>query len=505
MSHSVSHKRIAKNTLMLYMRRFFVIVVQLYTVPLVLRNLGVSDYGLYNVVSGMVTMFSFLSNTLTSGTQRYLSFALGKNDKELVKNTFRTINTIFFVFAIALFLIVEIVGLWLLHFKMNVPEGRMFAADCVFQLSALSFSTNVINVPYNSAIIAHERMGLYAYVSIFECLAKLALAGSLSIVSFDKLIYYAIGIFILLIALRIFYRVYCLKNFEECQHVKIGWDSETGKSLLGYSGWNMVGTLSRIGRDQGLNILMNMFYGTLLNAAHGIAMHINGVLTKFSGNLYMATRPPIIKLYASGNVDGMWKLVFKSSKLAFFLLSLSCVPIIVEMEDLLKLWLHEYPEYTVGICNIMILTLLIKTLVNQLMSALQAFGRIKKMQRNGGIIMLMCLPISYILMKFFNVPVLSAYYVVLALSAIEMVYLVYLSKKEIQLSVGLFLREVVFRDILVFVLTLLPVYLISQQMESGMFRIICSVLSSLLISISLVWVIGLEKDERQYVRKKFVK
>lgn len=490
---------------MLFIRMFFVILVQLYTVPIVLRNLGISDYGLYNVVGGVVTMFSFLSGSLISGTQRYIAYALGKKDDVLLRETFRTIHTIFIIFSVVLFVVVEGVGLWLLHYKMNVPEGRMFAADCVFQFSIFSFVTNVLNIPYNSAIVAHERIGLYAYVSIFECVVKLAIAISLTYVVFDKLIFYAAGIFILMFIQRLFYRVYCYRQFEECRDVRISWNSEIGKGLLGYSGWNLMGTLSKMGRNQGLNVLMNMFYGTLLNAAHGIAMHINGVITKFISNLYMATRPPIIKLYARGDIEGMWNLVFRSAKLAFFLLTFLCVPVLVEVENILDLWLGEYPDYTVDMVIVLVSIVIVETLVNQLVSALQAANKVKKCQRNGALIILMCLPVSYVLLKFFQAPPLAPYYVSLTLSVIEMSYIVYLTHKEIQLDAKAFLKKVIAKDVFVFVVTLLLVYLIAVQQPQIPLRIVITVIASTAIASGLIWSVGLDKKEKEFVVRRVKK
>lgn len=500
-SGTVSNKRIAKNTLMLYMRMLLVMVVQLYTVPIVLRSLGVSDYGLYHVVGGAVTMFSFVSSSLISGTQRYLSFAIGRGDLQLLKRTFETTNIIFSFCALAMLVVVEVIGLWLLHFKMNVPEGRMFAADCVFQLSCFSFVLSILTIPYNSTIIAHEKMNIYAYVSIMECSLKLALAVSLPYINQDKLIYYAAIIFLLTTGQRVFYQIYCKRKFEECRDVKLTWNAEIGRNLLGYSGWNMVGTLSKMGSNHGLNVLLNIFYGTVINAAHGIAMQVNGLIEKFGSNIRMATRPAITKLYARGEVEEMWKLVFRSSKWISILFTLICVPILLEKEEILKIWLHDYPQYTTDIVEILVFVVFVESTCQQIASALQAANKVKKMQRNGGLMLLSVLPISYVGMKFFAVSILFPYYIIVLMRFCQTSYIIYLAHREIGLNIKKYLTEVVFKNIFVLFGTILVVYLTKMQMEESIMRLVIIILVSTMTTIGISFCFGMDKNERSYVIK----
>ena len=282
---------------------------------------------------------------------------------------------------------------------MNIPADRLYAANWVLQLSILAFLINLVSIPYNAAVIAHERMSLYAYISILECGLKLIATIALQYVLLDKLILYAVFICMITVSVRIIYQLYCRKHFEECRHYRFSGQTYMGKDLLAYSGWNMIGAVALISRQQGINIVINLFFGPLLNAAHSIAQHISGVFTQFVNNIYIASRPQITKSYASGQVGEMWKLVFRSSKLAFFLLMLICVPVLIEMDFVLKWWLHDVPTYTVSIARLMILSILIETLGNQVIGVYQAANKIRRYQLYSSTIILFNVPLSYLLLR----------------------------------------------------------------------------------------------------------
>lgn len=500
--HSINNNRIIKNTVLLYFRMILLILVQLYIVPIVLKNLGVADYGLYNVIAGVVTMFSFLGGSLSSGIQRFISFAIGKEDKAILNTTFSVISSIFIVFSIVAFLLLESIGLWLVNYEMNIPTERIFAANWVFQFSVLSFIVNLMTIPYNSVIIAHERMGVYAYASIIDGISKLLLAISLSFTPFDKLIYYAGIIVVISISFCVFYVFYCRKNFDECREVKLTWNSEIGKKLLFYSGWNVVGVLANIGRGQGLNIVMNIFFGTLFNAAHAIALQINGVVSQFINNIYMATRPPITKLYAQGNVGGMWQLIFRSAKIAFYLLMVLSVPAIIEIETILSLWLHEVPVYTSNIVVLMLIMTLIETLVNQLIAAFQAANRIKRYQQYSSTIILLCVPLSYVVLKFWEVNPLIPYIISIILSLIYVLSIIIVAKMELKLSVREFLLSVLIRNIVVYAIVFAFVWTISNLLDISIWRVILTCLLTLVSSAIVIWIIGLDRVEKEYVSNR---
>ena len=493
-------KRIAKNTLFLYVRMLFLIAVQLYTVPIVLRNLGVSDYGLYNVVGGVVSAFSFLGGALASGTQRYLSYALGKKDEKLLKVTFQTTWTIYMAFAILTLLLLEIVGLWFVNYKMNIPTERLEIANWLFHFSTVTFIVNLISIPFNSVIIAHENMNIYAFVSLFEGVMKLLIAVSLSFVCFDKLVYYGLLLFLLSVIIQLFYQVYCFKSFVECRNFKLRWDSGLGKDLLTYSGWNVVGVIALIGRNQGLNIIMNLFFGTLLNAAHAIAIQVSGVANRFIDNFYIASRPSITKLYASGKVEEMWALVFRSSKLAFYLLMLISIPAIVEVDTILKLWLKDVPQYTVGILDSLLAVALIETLVNQLISAFQAEKRIKHYQQYSSTIILMCVPISYAVLKWWKINPMYPYLVSIILSVLYSMVIVIIAKRDVNLDVIAFLKKVVLPNVIVYMFVYGLTYATPFMLNPSIIRIIVSVFFTALFSGLFIWLIGLDSKEKMFVK-----
>lgn len=502
---SDNNKRIAKNTLFLYLRMIFLIAVQLYTVPVVLRNLGVSDYGLYNVIGGVVSAFSFLGAALASGTQRYLSFALGKKDEKLLKMTFQTTWSIYLAFAALSLLLLEIVGLWFINYKMNIPADRLSAANWLFHFSTITFVIQLLSIPFNSSIIAHEKMNIYAYVSIFEGMMKLLIAISLSLISFDKLIYYGLVLFLLSVGIQLFYQFYCYRLFVECRSLRLRWNSDLGRSLLTYSGWNVVGVIAGLGRSQGLNIIVNLFFGTLLNAAHAIANQINAVANQFINIIYMASRPSITKLYASGKIEEMWTLVFRSAKLAFYLLMLISVPAMVEMDTVLKLWLKEVPDYTVSIVDCLLLLALIETLVNQLIAAFQAENKIKHYQQYASTILLMCVPISYAVLKWCNVNPMYPYLVSIVLSALYAMSIIVIAKRDVQLDVAAFLKKVIVPNVGIFILVLGLCYGISLMLAPSLIRIFITCLFTLFFSCAFIWMLGLDIQEKQFVKKQINK
>ena len=490
--------------MMLYVRMIVMMVVGFLTVPIVLRNLGVSDYGLYNVIGGVVAMFSFMRNSMASGTQRYIAYALGRNDRRLLDDTFHTTLSIFTVFGIAALVIVEAAGLWFVNTKMNIPADRLDAANYVFHLSVLSFVVGILSIPYDSAVIAHEKMGVYAYVNIFDCVAKMLIALSLAYAPCDRLYFYATLQFVLAVALRVFYQVYCRRHFGECRLFRLRWESSLGKRLLRYSCWNMVGALALLGRNQGLNVIMNMFFGTMLNAAHAIANQVNTVVGGFITSIYTASRPRITKLYAEGDIDGMWDLVFRSAKFAFFLLTLLSVPVIIELETLLGWWLGAVPRYTVPIATLLLAVTLIETLTNQLVAAFQAADRIKHYQQYSSTIILMCLPLSYVALRFWTSNPLAPYTISALLSLLFVVVITCVARKDIALDVPLFIRRVIVPNVLVFSAAFLITWRVARLMQPSVARVCVTVAVSLSVSCAAIWLVGFDRRERTFV-KEFVK
>ena len=495
-----NNRRIARNTLLLYIRMLLLIFVQLYTVPIILEALGVEDYGIYNVVGGVVTLFSFVGSSLASGSQRFIAFEIGRGDKVRLKKIFDSTITIYLVIALVSAVLLEIAGYWFLNTRMNIPLERISAANWVFQLSVITFLVNLLSIPYNALVIAHERMSFFAYLSISECLLKLLVALLLPYVLLDKLVIYALLICAIAIISRILYQLYCKRYFYECRRYHFSWKTYLGKELFVYSGWNMIGSVAFISKQQGLNIVINLFFGPLLNAAHSIAQQINGVLSQFINNVYIATRPQITKLYAGDKVEDMWQLVFCSSKLAFFLLMLVSVPALIEIETVLNAWLHEVPPYTVPIARMMIISILIETLSNQVIGAYQAANKIKKYQLYSSTIILLNIPISYLVLKMYPDNPLIPYMFSVLLSVAYVCSILWNARKEIGLDLWAYVKKVCLTDIVVYLLVMGFVWVCILPFSSSFLRLVLSVCLSVLFSFGVVWFLGLNPVEKNFVK-----
>lgn len=502
---SENNKRIAKNTMFLYIRMVFLILVQLYTLPVILKSLGVEDYGIYNVVGGIVTLFSFIGGSLASGAQRFIAFELGKNNPIKLKKTFDSILSIYIILAAIALLLLEIGGYWFLNFHMNIPENRMSASNWVFQLSILSFIINLISIPYNAAVIAHEKMSVFAYVSILECSLKLLAAITLEYILFDHLIAYASMICITAVSIQIIYQFYCHRNFEECKQYHFSYNIRSGKEMLVYSGWNMIGSIALLSRQQGLNIVINIFFGPLLNAAHSIGQQINGALTQFINNIYMATRPQMTKMYAANNITGMWNLAFQSSKLAFYLLMILSIPLLLELETILHLWLHKVPSYTVDITRLMILSILIETMANQIIGVFQAVNKIKRYQTFASSIILLNIPISYILLEFHPDQPLVPYFISLFLSICFVSSVIWNAKKILGMNLKKFIQSILSTIIIVYIIIISLVWFSTMSLTASFFRLILSCLLTIIYSTAIIWLIGLSRSEKAFVKEIILK
>lgn len=499
-----NNRTIAKNTLLLYIRMFFLILVQLYTVPIILRTLGIEDYGIYNVVGGIVSMFSFIGGSLASASQRFIAFSLGKGEKEELVDVFNTTITVYYIIAIVSFLLLELLGAWFLNFRMNIPADKMYAANWVFQLSLLTFLISLTSIPYNSAVIAHERMSLFAYLGIMECIMKLIIAISLPLFLYDRLIVYSVLLCIIAIIIRIVYQVYCYRHFAECRIFRLKFDSLSGGRMISYTGWNMIGSVALLLRQQGLNIVLNLFFGPLLNAAHSIAQQLNGVLTQFINNIYMASRPQMTKLYATGQRDAMWMLVRSSSKMSFFLLTYISIPVFIELDFILKLWLGEVPVYTVGITRLFIASLLVETLVNQLIGVFQAANKLKMYQICSSTVLLLIVPVSYCSLLMYPDSPLLPYWISLGISVLYISSILCVAKFRIGLNLQDYLIQVMSRLIGVFVVSFVLVRLCVCRIETSLLHVVLTVILSFFIVTACIGLLGLDWDEKKFVRDMII-
>lgn len=387
---------------MLYIRMLLILAVSLYTSRVVLQVLGVEDFGIFNVVGGVIAMLGFLNSSLSGASSRFIAFALGEGDMERLRRIFANVSTLHLLLAGAVVLVGETAGLWFVCHELVIPPERMTAALWVYHCSVLTAAVTIVSVPYNALIIAHERMAAFAYISVLETVLRLVIVWVLIYFGTDKLIVYALLYLAVQLLVRCVYGIYCSAHFEESR-TRLMWDGSLAKTLVGYACWTMNGNLAIVGYTQGINILLNLFFGPVVNAARGIAVQVQAATSTFVQNFQMAVRPQIIKSYAVGDMSYMHALVVASSKYGFFLMSLLVCPILLCTEAILRLWLGCVPEYTVGFVRIMALTGLLEPFKVALTNAIHATGDIRKFQIYEGTSLLLVVPIAYALLKFWQV------------------------------------------------------------------------------------------------------
>ena len=474
--------------------------VQLYTSRVVLNTLGVVDYGIYNVVGGLVTMFTFMNSAMVNSTQRYLTFELGRGDSSRLKTVFATSLGVHAIISFAIVLFAETIGLWFFYNKMIIPAERMWAAMWVFQLSILTMVVQVMSVPYNSIIIAYERMNIFAMFSILEVFLKLAIVFALLVGRTDKLILYAILVASVYIFIRYCYTAYCKRQFEVVRN-KGKLDKSLMKEMGTFAGWNLWGNLASTLMGTGLNLLLNMFFGPVVNAARAIAVQVESAIIQFSTNFLMAVNPQITKLYAQRNITAMHNLIFRSSKLTFFLLLTLSLPVMIETNTILELWLKTVPEYTVVFLRLLLFITLISATATPLMTAAAATGDVKKYQSVIGGILLSIVPISYCALKLGASPI-AVYWVYLAVSLIAIIARLYIVGPMIQLSLMEYIHKVALKCFFVFAISLCFSYTVYIIMPDGLLYslLVCLISSCMVIIVSFT--IGLTKNERSFVLEK---
>lgn len=500
MGNTVSshNKRIAKNTIMLYFRMIISLIVSLYTSRVVLNTLGVEDFGIYSVVGGVVMMFSFFSTTLSGATSRFLTFELGRENMEKLKKVFNSTLHIHIYIGILILIFAETVGLWFVEYKLVIPEDRMFAARVVYQFSIFTSILSIIRVPYNASIISHERMSIYAYISIIETVLKLIIVYALVVGHFDKLILYGILMFITTFLITLVYIYYCRYYFKECRF-SFAVEKDVIRPILTYSAWDLYGNLSVMVRGQGINILQNLFFGPIINAASTIATQVQNVIAGFADNFLTAVRPQIVKNYAVGNVDKMLNLNYLACKSSFFLLFFMSLPLIIENKFVLTIWLKNVPDYAVIFCQLSLINNLISIMFRTIAFSIHATGRIKRISFINGTIYIMVLPISYIFLKFGGSPVLPfiVNIVLLILGCLSNLYTLRLYIPSF--SVSVFLKRVVLLCLIIASLSSFIPIIIHLNMPDGWTRFIIVGASSVFCVSVTVFCIGLDKDQRSKV------
>ena len=494
MPSSFNSKRVAKNTIVLYIRMIFIMLISLYTTRVILATLGVEDYGVYNVVGGMVSMFGILSASLSTAISRFITFSLGKGDKAELQRVFSTAILIQVALAIIIGLLIELVGVWYLYHKMVIPDGRTAAAFWVLQCTIVTFGLGLFSVPFNAEIIAHEQMDIFAYFSIADAVLALLNVFLLRIIPFDKLILFAVLNMLTSLLMRIVYAVYCRYRFEECRF-KLSLEKNLLKDMGSFAGWNLLGQGTWILNMQGIDLLINSFFGVTMNAARGIAGQVNGAVGKFAASFVTAIDPQITKTYAEGNLSAMHILIFRATRLAMFLMFLFAIPIIIETPYILGIWLKEVPDHAVLFTRLTIVFSTIIQLGQTLVTAQLATGNIKKYQIIMALGCIWVLPLTWISYKS-GLPAEWCYYINISVYFLLVFVRIHLVKDLIQLPTKYYIRHVLLRIAFVLMLSVPFPFLIHQFITEGLLRLILVFIASTLSLGLAVYLFGMEGDER---------
>lgn len=497
-----NNKRIAKNTLMLYIRMFFTMAVSLFTSRVVLQTLGVTDYGINNVVGGIVAMFGFLNGAMASATQRYLNVDIATGNEEHLKISFRTAMQIHVMIALVIFVLAETVGLWFVLEKLVIPEDRMTAAMWVYQFSIVASMIGIISLPYNADIIAHERMDAFAYISIMDVVLKLVIVYMLVISPFDKLITYSALFLCVNLLDRFIYNLYCKKHFSEV-NFSLKVDKPLFKEMSSFAGWSLWGNIAAVLFTQGLNMLLNMFFGPAVNAARGIAVQVQGVIQGFVANVQTTVNPQITKSYAQQNLHRMHKLMFTSSKFCFYLLFLIVLPVSLEANQILHVWLGIVPDHTVWFIRLIAFIMLTETLANPYIVANQATGKVKTYQAVCGGLLLCIVPIAYIVLKLGGNPE-SVYIVHGCLAIITQATRVYMMRNLISLPMMTYVRKVIVPIVGVAVAAAVIPTIVYNEMPISVlsFFVVCAL--CVICTIATAYYIGTSKDEKSLIQERIV-
>lgn len=497
--NSANNKRIAKNTLMLYIRMLLIMGVNLYTSRIILQALGVDDFGLYNIVGGVVVLFTFINNAMVASTQRFLNYELGRNNPEEAQKVFSASLSIHFAIAAVFLILAETVGLWFLNTYIQIPPGRETAANWVYQFTIITSIINIIRTPYNASIIAHERMSFYAYISIIEVVLKLLVVYLVYLFA-DRLISYAALITIVTLIVFGGYYLFCRKKFPICRY-KFEYNKQRYISIASFSGWSLLGSVANMGGQQGTNILLNMFFGVAINAAMGIANQVNAAIYQFVSSFQTAFNPQIIKSYAAGDKNYFINLILNTSRYSFLLLFFLALPVYLCTPDILQIWLGSVPEHAVEFCRLMLIFSLIDAIQGPLWVSAQATGRIRNYQLLMSSLILLNIPIIYILFLFFDNPEI-ALIVRIGINVITATARVIYLNRLYKFPIIRYIKEVVFICGAISIISFIIPYFI-YTIIADFIGVVITVISAFTCSTICILLFGLKKEEKQLVSKKF--
>ena len=497
---SSANKRIAKNTLVLYVRMLFTMGISLFTSRVILQTLGVEDYGISSVVGGVISMFTFINAAMVSSTQRYLNFELVRGDANQLRSVFSTSLQIHALIALAIIVLSETVGLWFLNEKLVIPEARMNAAMWVYQCSILSCAVSIMSTPYNAVIVAHEKMSAFAYISILDVSLKLLVVYLLVVLPFDKLIILAILNLLVQLFIRYIYTIYCHRHFPE-SYFQFRFNKTLFKEMFGFAGWSFWGNLAAILYTQGLNMMLNIFFGPIVNAARGIAVQVQSAVQQFVGGFQTALNPQITKNYASNNLPQMHSLMFRSARFSFLLLFFLSLPVLMETNFILTLWLKTVPDDAVIFTQIMICISLIYTTANPCVIANQATGKVKIYQMVVGGILLLILPISYVVLKL-GAPAYSVFIVHFCIESLAQFSRMYMLRKLIHLPLWQYMKNIYIPIVSTVVIAIILPLVVRMQVAEGWLRFLAVGFTCVLSVGASSYFIGFTKQERVFFLDK---
>lgn len=495
MTDNTNHsKRIVKNTLYLYLRMAFLMVISIFTSRVLLEKLGIDNYGIYNVVGGVAVLFSFFSSSLTNASQRFLSIELGRHDLKKANAIFNQHLILYSLVVAGTILLAETVGLWFVYTQLNIPDQRVFAAVCVYHFTVASLCLTLIGIVFNSCVIAHEAMNVFSYIGIFEGVAKLGIVYLLSISSMDKLILYGCLMFVVTLVVQLCYMVHCFRYYAECR-LKWIWDKIILRETTAVVGWNMLGTAVYAVNDSGVNILMNLFGGPTVNAARALSYQVSGAVGNFSNNFFTSVRPQLMKSYAAGDYEYMMKLFYGSSKYSYYLLWIICLPVMLAINELLAIWLVDVPHYVAVFTIWILIYSMINSLNNPIWAIALAVGRMKRYILIGSGVFLLIFPISYMVLKL-DYPPYSVFVVMVLVRSMYLYVVLRIIKHYIPVTANEYLDKVVWpiiKSMVLSVAVVVPLYDVMPRHVAG--TLLFCVLAALLTTLCVAW-IGVTAAER---------
>lgn len=497
-----NNSTIAKNTIYLYFRTFITMAVALYTSRVVLASLGFEDYGIWNVVGGIVAMFLFIKESLSSSIGRFLTFAIGRNNQNEINKAFSTSLIIHLIFALLIVLLCETIGLWFLKDKLVIPEDKKWMAQLVFQISVASTFLSIITVPFHSSLISYERMNVYAYIGLWDAISKLLIAYAISVVDNNRLLIYGLLILASSIFTNGFVVAYVHYAFPKMRYYAV-MDKRTYFEVFTFSGWSLFGNIAYMSYTQGVNMIINMFFGPIVNAARAVSLQIEQSVRTFVTNFQAAANPQIIKNCAAGDWNAMHLLIIRSSKFSIYLLFLFALPIVLEVESILTIWLKDVPKYSASFCRIMFGVIFLETMVASIMTGVSANGDIRKYQIVVSSILLTILPLSYGTLSIGMGPE-SVFFVYFFVEIIACIARIFIAHEKIHLSIHLFINQVVIVTTYVMLLGAIVPIVIHFFMPDSTLKFFLVLTTGFITSCASIYFVGLDAKEKKFLQKKII-